>query len=232
MIHENTVDKERMEKRAMVSLSKLTEAESQKVSPSKNCCVCPWLESDQPLNRVYAKLVISPTIINRMKRRPQTVHGERRSNSIKPVSTRLYKQWKLSNCVIEGNMKSKRRHIKRCEVAKKVIPFQILSESFDAHNERVNAGENRLHSKSSHPKYIFTKQNQSVLYEGKRKLSCVGHKVREFRDIVNIDSRAAMHNNPCIIVRDEKQKQKQPLRFSEYYTKLMKENVHCPKVKI
>ena len=47
----------------------------------------------------------------------------------------------------------------------------------------------------------------------------------ELKEIANVDYKMALHNNPCIIMMEEKKRKCKNADFSKYYGKLMKENI-------
>ncbi len=68
-----TAARKSIETNAIQNRSKLSDSgEKQRVSPSKNFSVCPWVQLDQPLNRVYAKKIVSPNI-SHFEIRPQSM---------------------------------------------------------------------------------------------------------------------------------------------------------------
>jgi hypothetical protein len=58
-----------LEVEAINSLEEITAQNSSRCSPSKNCTVSPWLQTDQNLNHIYSKKIKSPAKLAR----PQSV---------------------------------------------------------------------------------------------------------------------------------------------------------------
>jgi hypothetical protein len=229
-----------IEKKAVQNLSKLSDSsDNRTVSPSKNYSVCPWLESHQQLNKVYAKRLLSPDI-SHIKIRPLSM---RMNPPI--VSNRLYKPWTIRRTQNEDALNSIIRCKRKSDANKsiKMVSFHIHTKSFDntANCERPilpPLKESRgIESRNKHvvclshlvgAKTAFKAASAGISFN--KKMNCsrqyATNLKAELKEIANFDSKLALRNNPCIIMMEEKKRRcKNTSEFSKYYSKLMKENI-------
>ena len=237
-----------IENDAIQNLSKLSDSDhKQRVSPSKNFSVCPWLQSDQPLNQVYAKKIVSPRQ-NQFKLRPQSM---RVRHPVYNVSHRLYKPWKLNrmndkenqNANVSKNEPDIKVKLMECyghtgsfdNVAQPLMPILPLikeSKQRESRNKHLNCLSHLVLLKTAkgvptnevcNNKTTWMKPYATCMNAG----SCrrVQNMTRDDRrkDSVNADDK--LQNRSNFIKDNLRKRNKKVSEFSRYYSKLMKENI-------